>query len=583
MLTEQNLASSPTAHITRPLYLAPEAASSLRQHIQRLQAQSSAEGVQDTPSGCPQAAVQDMIPTSEATLAGDLSQVGMQVVQQWRQRINRWLRPFFTLRWQIPFVFIALLVFLLLILNGFIYGSVASQLYNNGLAALPARVLGSNGVREQLINDIYCRGVALPTALRSVQVANESNDIDSIYLLDSRGQTIANSNGEGLPGQVFPYTGTLSSSTGKNLQASSINGEPVGIFVTKLAPPLPARGCSRNPFHGYLGVATFYSAEHAILNRLMIMIVIATIAIIGVGSAAIFFFTNLLLSPLRHMRDAAQAIALGDLKQRVRLPQSDDEVGALAISFNEIIDQVERAFEGQHASERRMHRFISDASHELRTPLTSLRGFTDVLMRGAKDDPEILQRSLKLMKNETERMSRLVNDLLTLARMDEGNPLNIERINMLDLGAEAIEETRILADDGRDVSLQLTKEDEQLEVLADADRLKQVLLILFDNALKYGRPGIGGWVVLAIEKQDNTILLHVIDNGKGIAEVDLPHVFERFYRGQNPPSSGYGTPIAGAGLGLSIALAIVHAHQGDLMAQSEPGNTTFTVTLPQAT
>jgi two-component system OmpR family sensor kinase len=509
--------------------------------------------------------------------------VGAQAAQQWRQRINRWLRPFFSLRWQIPFVFIALFVFLLLILSGFIYGSVATQLYNNGLAALPARVLGSNGVREQLTNDIYCRGMSLPTALRSVQAANESNDIDSIYLLDTRGQAIATSDSGGPPGQVFPYIDALSRSTGKSLQASSINGEPIGIFVTTLAPPLSTRSCSRNTFHGYLGVATFYSAEHAILNRLVITIVIATIAIIAVGSAAVFFFTNLLLSPLRHMRDAAQAIALGDLKQRVRLPQSDDEVGALAVSFNEMIDQVEHAFEEQHASEGRTRRFVSDASHELRTPLTSLRGFTDVLMRGAKDDPETLQRSLKLMKNETERMSRLVNDLLTLARRDEGNPLKIERVNMLDIGAEAIDQTRILAADGRDVSLQLATEDEQLEVLADVDRLKQVLLILCDNALKYGRQGAGGWIVLAIDKQDNTILMHVVDNGKGIAKEDLPHVFERFYRGRNSPVSADGTPIAGAGLGLSIALAIIHAHRGDLTTQSEPGNTTFTVALPYAT
>src|SRR2546429_447760 len=217
MLSEQNSASSPTAHITRPLYLAPEAASSL-QRIRRHQAQQSAAGAQDTRSRRPQAAVQGII-ASAATLAGSKSQVG-------------------------------------------------------------------------------------------VQAANEPTDIDSIYLLDSRGQAIANSASGGPPGQVFPYSDALSLSTGKSLQVSSINGEPIGIFVTTLAPPLPARSCSRNTFHGYLGVATFYSAEHAILNRLIIMMVIATIAIIGVGSAAIFSFTNLLLSPLRHMRDAAQAIAL---------------------------------------------------------------------------------------------------------------------------------------------------------------------------------------------------------------------------------------------------------------------------------
>lgn len=466
MLSEPNSVSSPTVHITRPLYLAPEgpSASSLQQRIRRLQAQQSAEGAQDIASWRLQAAVQD-ITASAPTGADSRSEVRMHAAPQWNQRINRWLRPFFNLRWQIPLVFIALFVILLLILSGFIYGSVATLLYDNGLTALSQRVLASNG---------------------------------------------------------------------------------------------------------------------AILNRLMLMIIIATIVIIGIGSAAIFFFTNLLLSPLRHMRDAAQAIAFGDLKQRVRLPQSNDEVGELAVSFNEMIDQIEHAFEEQRASEGRTRRFVSDASHELRTPLTSLRGFTDVLMRGAKDDPETLQRSLKLMKNETERMSRLINDLLVLARMDEGNPLHIERVNMLDLGAEALEQTRILAVDGRDVSLQLATEDEQLQVLADVDRLKQVLLILFDNALKYGRPGAEGWIVLAVDKQDNTILMHVIDNGKGIAEEDLPHVFERFYRGRYSPVSADGTPIAGAGLGLSIALAIVYAHHGDLTARSEPGNTTFTVALPTA-
>ena len=467
MSSEPNSVSSPIVHITRPLYLAPEgpSASSLRQRIHRLQAQQSAEGAQDTAPRRLQAAIQD-ITASTPTAADSRSAVRMHTVPQWNQRINRWLRPFFNLRWQIPLVFIALFVILLLILSGFIYGSAAAQLYNNGPTTLPPRVLASNGT---------------------------------------------------------------------------------------------------------------------ILFRLMIIIVIATGVIIGMGSAAIFFFTNLLLSPLRHMRDAAQAIAFGDLKQRVRLPHSNDEVGELAASFNEMIDQIEHAIEEQRASEGRTRRFVSDASHELRTPLTSLRGFTDVLMRGAKDDPETLQRSLKLMKNETERMSRLINDLLALARLDEGNPLNIERVNMLDLGVEALEQTRILAADGREVSLQLATEDEQLEVLADVDRLKQVLLILLDNALKYGRPGAEGWIALTIDKQDNTILMHVVDNGKGIAGEDLPHVFERFYRGRNPPVSADGTPIAGAGLGLSIALAIVYAHQGDLTARSEPGHTTFTVSLPQAT
>jgi len=576
MLSEPNPASSPTAHITRPHYLAPAATSHslLQQQVRR----------PGQPSRLPRETQQSGAKASDSPLKDGQSEIAGQAALQWRRRISKWLRPFFNLRWQLPLVFIALFVFLLLILSGFIYGSVATQLYNNGLTALPNRVLGSNGVREQLINDIYCRGLPPSTALRSVEVINASNDIDAIYVVDPGGRVIVSSDGT-LLHQAFPYIEEqlLSSSTGKSFATRDMNGELIGIFITRLMPPRPSTGCSQSVIRGYLAVTTAYSAEHAILNSLLLMMVIAAIVIIAAGSAAIFFFTNLLLSPLRHMRDAAQAIALGDLKQRLRLPRSNDEVGTLAVSFNEMVDQLERAFELQRASEQRTRRFISDASHELRTPLTSLRGFTDVLMRGAKDDVETLQRSLKLMKNETERMSRLINDLLTLARLDEGYPLQIKPVDILDMATEAVEQTRILAVDGRDVSLQLATQNEQLEVQADVDRLKQVLLILFDNAIKYGRPGAGGWIVLAIDKQDSTIFLRVIDNGKGIPAEDMLLIFERFYRGRSSPISVDGTPIAGAGLGLSIALAIVRAHRGDIAVQIDPGkSTTFTVMLPCA-
>jgi len=592
MLSEPNPASSPTAHITRPHYPAPATTShsTLQHQVRRpgqpqglpRETQQSGAGAQDITYRSIQT-LDEKADASDSTLEGGRSETAGQAVLQWRQRISKWLRPFFSLRWQLPLVFIALFVFLLLILSGFIYGSVATQLYNNGLMAFPQRVLGRNGVREQLTNDIYCRGLPLSTALRSEEMINVSNDIDAIYIVDPGGRVIASTD-DALLHRAFPYINyqVLSSSTGKSFATRDMYGAPISIFLTRLIPPHPTRGCSsQSTVRGYLAVTTSYSAEHAILNSLLLMMVIAAIVITGAGSVAIFFFTNLLLSPLRHMRDAAQAIALGDLKQRVRLPRSNDEVGGLAVSFNEMIDQLEHAFEQQRASEQRTRRFVSDASHELRTPLTSLRGFTDVLMRGAKDDTETLQRSLKLMKNETERMSRLINDLLTLARLDEGYPLQIGLVDVLDMANEAVEQTRILAVDGRNVSLILVTQDEKLQLRADVDRLKQVLLILFDNAVKYGRPGAEGWIMLAVDKQDSTIFLRVIDNGKGIPAEDIPLIFEPFYRGRSSPTAADGTPIAGAGLGLSIALAIVRAHRGDIDVQIDPGkSTTFTVTLP---
>ncbi|MDQ2716195.1 MAG: HAMP domain-containing histidine kinase [Chloroflexota bacterium] len=330
-----------------------------------------------------------------------------------------------------------------------------------------------------------------------------------------------------------------------------------------------------------LSVLISYSAEHTTLSNLLLIIGIISVVTIIVGMATTFVLTGVMLRPLRDMADAARAIALGDFKQRVRLPLGNDEIGELATSFNDMVDQIEQAFEAQRASERRAHRFISSASHELRTPLTSIRGLTEVLMRGAKDNPETTQRVLKLMKNESERMTRLVNDMLTLARIDEGRPFQNQRVDLVDIAIEGVEQAKVLAGEDYKVLLDLATE-ERLMVLGDVDRLKQVLFILFDNAIKHSRPASDGKIILRLDRQNGQALMQVIDNGCGIGPEDLPHVFDRFYRGQHvPPYKQEGTPITGAGLGLAIALAIVQAHHGDICVQSEVGTgTTFTVKLP---
>ncbi|MBA2287448.1 MAG: HAMP domain-containing histidine kinase [Ktedonobacteraceae bacterium] len=330
-----------------------------------------------------------------------------------------------------------------------------------------------------------------------------------------------------------------------------------------------------------LSVLISYSAEHTTLSNLLLIIGVISVVTIIVGMATTFVLTGVMLRPLRDMADAARAIALGDFKQRVRLPLGNDEIGELATSFNDMVDQIEQAFEAQRASERRAHRFISSASHELRTPLTSIRGLTEVLMRGAKDNPETTQRVLRLMKNESERMTRLVNDMLTLARIDEGRPFETQRIDLVDIAIEGVEQAKVLVDEGYKVLLDLATE-ERLMVLGDVDRLKQVLFILFDNAIKHSRPASEGKIILRLDRKDDQALMQVIDNGCGITPEDLPHVFDRFYRGQHvPPYKQEGTPITGAGLGLAIALAIVQAHHGDICVQSEVGTgTTFTVKLP---
>jgi two-component system OmpR family sensor kinase len=271
-----------------------------------------------------------------------------------------------------------------------------------------------------------------------------------------------------------------------------------------------------------------------------------------------------------------------------------------------MISRIERAFSAQHAQEERMRQFIADASHELRTPLTSIRGFTDVLLRGAKNDPEIVEQVLLATRHEAERMSRLVNDLLTLARLDSGRPLELQSLDLVALIGDAVDQARILAGE-REVTMRNDSGSGRILVSADPDRMKQVMLVLLDNALKYGRQDVSGWVRVRVGQTQRGVFISVSDNGAGISPDDLPHIFDRFYRVQRGEiqrqitshqvavSGGSGWEIAeiekqmppnrskheGSGLGLPIAQAIIGAHNGTITVESRLDvGTTFTVQLP---
>ncbi len=298
------------------------------------------------------------------------------------------------------------------------------------------------------------------------------------------------------------------------------------------------------------------------------------------GLFLMFGFTTFLLRPLWQVTDAAQAIASGDFKQRKRLPlrlPPQDEIDRLAGSIDEMVTRLERADELQTAAEQRFRRFFGDASHQLRTPLTSLRGFTEILLRGAKDDPETAEHILIRMKSEGERMTYLINDFLTLARLDDRTPLKTHYVDLVALATERIAKIKTLIKDDRMISLQV-KTKESLGVQADEERLKQLLFILLDNAVKYGRPAPDGKITLRLDRQDECAIIEVIDNGEGIAEDDLVHIFDSFYRGRHRRSSNGTT---GVGLGLAIAQAIVRAHRGNISVQSQLNKgTVFKVELP---
>jgi len=272
-------------------------------------------------------------------------------------------------------------------------------------------------------------------------------------------------------------------------------------------------------------------------------------------------------------RTALQITRTGDLGRRLRMIQRKDEVGRLAATFNEMLDRIETLF-------RTQQRFIADISHELRTPLTIIRGNIDLLRRMKAEttatmmDSELLADSLDTIGAETERMTRLVSDLLLLAQADAGIVLRKEPVEIDELLREVYQQAQIIADG---VTVNLGHQDHAV-VVGDPDRLKQLLLNLTDNAIKYTPKG--GQVHLAMDRSDGWVRLAVTDTGVGIPAEDMPHIFDRFYRVDKARSREKG----GTGLGLAIAQWLAQVHGGRIEVRSEIGKgSTFTVWLPEAT
>jgi len=261
---------------------------------------------------------------------------------------------------------------------------------------------------------------------------------------------------------------------------------------------------------------------------------------------------------------ARQIVRAEDLAQRVRPAASDDEIGALVSTVNEMLERLETLFNSQR-------RFVADVSHELRTPLTAMRGNLEILRRAAARDPQQLDESLAAMEREVNRLVRLASDLLLLAQAETGAILRHEPVALDELVLEVVRELAPLSH-----GVALTPDvAEQVEALGDRDRIKQALLNMVVNALQH--TPAGGKVCVALERNGQRARLSVSDTGTGITEADLPRVFDRFYRADKARSRVSG----GAGLGLAIVKWVADAHGGTVEACSTPGQgSLFVLSLP---
>ena len=289
---------------------------------------------------------------------------------------------------------------------------------------------------------------------------------------------------------------------------------------------------------------------------------------IGIASAiglALAVLTGVLvvrrsLRPLTQMTAEVAAIeATGDLSRRVSAAGAGDEVGRLANAFDRMLARLQDAFQTQR-------RFLADASHELRTPLTVARGQLEVLTGDLDDET---RASLAVTTDELDRMARIVDDLLLLARLDEGAELRHEPVEVELILREALLRAMLTAP--RDLRVEAEPD---LYALADPDRLLQVLTNLVSNAVQYTDQTTGR-IDLTSRRTNGRAVLCVSDNGRGVPPAELPHIFERFYRGRNATAAAPN----GSGLGLAIAASLVTAMHGAIKVDATEGGTTFTITL----
>ena len=301
----------------------------------------------------------------------------------------------------------------------------------------------------------------------------------------------------------------------------------------------------------------------------------------GVSAAAValavlggWWLVRLGLRPLEAMSDTADEIAAGRLDRRVDVPTTSTEVGRLGGALNGMLGRIETAFTAKERSEDRLRRFVADASHELRTPLTSIRGYAELFRRGADRRPEDLAKAMTRIEQEATRMGVLVDDMLLLARIDQGRPLEREPVDFGVVVEEAVDAARAV-DPDRPLAVDLA---DGVTILGDRNRLRQVVDNLLVNVRVHTPPAAPASVQLRTDGSE--AVLEVRDTGAGLDPETASRVFERFYRVDPARSAQSG----GAGLGLSIVEAIVVSHGGRVAARSlapEPG-TSFEVRLPLA-
>lgn len=417
-------------------------------------------------------------------------------------------------------------------------------------------------------------------------VSDPSQDIRAFF---GPGQTPGTVIGRIRNGAVVPNGALVLTTTG---ETGGVSGE-IGVLTTV---PADKENHTRN-LGGTLGTYRLRAipigdgsivvtglplkgVSDTVIRHALIITVVSVIGLL-LAAAAAAAIVRLTLRPLRRVAATAQQVSTmplesGEVALAVRVPESytdpRTEVGQVGAALNAMLGHVDAALTARQESETRVRRFVADASHELRTPLAAIRGYAELSRRSKADIPEDVAHALGRVESQAVRMTGLVEDLLLLASLDSGRPIDQDLVDLSILLVGAVSDAHAA---GPTHVWRLDLPDDPVEVLGEAPRLTQVAVNLLANARAHTPPGTIVRAKLAVHGEH--AVLTVADNGPGIPTALQPEVFERFARGDSSRSRAAGS----TGLGLSIVAAVVAAHHGSVSMASRPGWTEFTVRLPR--
>ena len=411
--------------------------------------------------------------------------------------------------------------------------------------------------------------------------------------LDSRGQSVGTLNARILNGQVNS-AGFLAPDTTR----SALSSEDKQVLLALATDARPVDRTLSNGDYRLIAVKTSFgdvlvtglplAAKESTLTSLVwtfVFVSLGGLLLIGLVGTVLIRRT---MKPLEQLSEVATRVSqlpldAGEVALAVRVPPSNSnpgtEVGSVGHALNLMLDNVANALQARQKSETKVRQFVADASHELRTPLTAIRGYTE-LMRMTENFTPDGEKSLARVQSQSERMTALVEDLLLLARLDDGQPLKLAEVDLTQLVVEGVSDEKVMAP-GHTWRLELP--DEPVVVNGDPSQLRQVLMNLLSNARKHTPPGTT--VVTGVEKTpEGAAVVTVTDDGGGIPPEFVDQVFARFARA-DAARAGTSAPGASAaegtsGLGLSIVESIVEAHGGRVTVTSQPGRTQFALQIP---